>query len=76
MLVHFGPSKPPRVPFLSTFSVGMAAFVDAHKVVAQKNAFSVLGNAQNEGVSIVRIESFGHGGLKRSFSLVERDLDL
>jgi hypothetical protein len=75
MLVHFGPSKPPIVPFLSTFSVGMAAFEDAHKVVAQKNAFLVHGNAQNEGVSKVRTDTFGHGGLKRSFSLMERDLD-
>ncbi len=56
--------------------MGMGGFLDAHKVVAQKNAFSVLGNAQNEGVSKVRTESFGHGGLKHSFSLVERDLNL
>jgi hypothetical protein len=75
MLVHFGPSKPPIVPFLSTFSVGMAAFEDSHKVVAQKNAFLVHVNAQNEGVSKVRTETFGHGGLKRSFSFMERDLD-
>ncbi len=54
----------------------LVGYVDAHKVVAQKNAFPVLGNAQNEGVSEVRTESLGHGGLKHSFSLVERDLNL
>jgi hypothetical protein len=37
--------------------------------------FQFLEIAQNEGVSKVRTESFGHGGLKRSFSLVKRDLD-
>jgi len=54
----------------------LVGFVDAHKVVAQKNAFPVFGNAQNEGVLEVRTESLGHGGLKHSFSLVERDLNL
>jgi hypothetical protein len=54
----------------------MASFVNPPKVVAWRNAFPILGNVQNEGASEVRIESLGHGGLKQSFSQVERDLDL
>ncbi len=46
----------------------MINFVDPRKVVAR--------NVQNEGVSKVKTESFGHGGLKHSFSQVEGDLDL
>jgi hypothetical protein len=54
----------------------MANFVDPHKIVAQRSTFLVLGNVQNESISKVRIESFGHGGLKHSFSQVKGDLDL
>jgi len=43
----------PTIPFLSTFSVGMVGFVDPHEVVVRKNAFLILGNAQNDGVSKV-----------------------
>jgi hypothetical protein len=66
----------PTIPFSKTSSVDMARFVDPHKIVVQRNAFSILGNVQNEGVSKVKIESFGHGSLKHSFSQVEGDLDL
>ncbi len=66
----------PTIPFSKASSVGMASFVDPHKIVAWRNAFSILGNVQNEGVSKVKIESFGHGSLKHSFSQVEEDLDL
>jgi hypothetical protein len=66
----------PTIPFLSTSSVDIIGFVNLHKVVAQRNAFSIFGNAQNEGVSKVKTKSFGHGGLKHSFSQVEGNLDL
>jgi len=70
VLVHSGPSKPPIVPFLSTCNVGMAGFVDAQKVVLKRMHFQFL-EMLNEGVSKMRTESFGHGGLKRSFSLLD-----
>jgi hypothetical protein len=54
----------------------MVGFVDPHKVIVQKNAFPILGNVQNDGVSEVRIESFCHTRLKHSFSQVERALEL
>ncbi len=44
----------PTIPFFSTSSVGMVGFVDPHKVVIQRSAFLVLGNAQNECVLEVR----------------------
>jgi hypothetical protein len=50
----------PTIPFSSTTNVGMASFVDPHKVVARRHAFLILGNVQNDGVLEVRIESFGH----------------
>jgi len=31
----------------------MVGFVDPHEVVVRKNAFLILGNAQNDGVSKV-----------------------
>jgi hypothetical protein len=65
----------PTIPFSNPSCVGKVGFVNPHKVVVQRNAFSVFGNAQNEGVSKVRTKSFGHGGLKHSFSQVEGDLD-
>jgi len=40
----------PTIPFLNTSSVGMAGFVDPDKVVAQRHAFLILGNVQNDGV--------------------------
>jgi hypothetical protein len=64
------------IPFSSTSSVGMASFVNPHKVVARKSAFPIFGNAQNDGVSKVKTESLGHARLKHSFSQVEGDLDL
>jgi hypothetical protein len=66
----------PSIPFSKTSSVGMANFVDPHKIVVRRSTFLVLGNIQNENISKVRIESFGHGGLKQSFSQVKGDLDL
>jgi len=37
------------LPFLTNCRVGMVAFVNPHKVVARKNAFSALPSAQNGG---------------------------
>ncbi len=51
----------------------MAIFVDPHKVVTRRNAFSTLPSAWNEVESKGGIES---GGLKHQFSQVEGDLDL
>jgi hypothetical protein len=59
----------PTILFLSTSSVNTTGFVNPHKVVAQRHAFLILGNVQNDCV-------FGHARLKHSFSQVERDLDL
>jgi hypothetical protein len=50
--------------------------IDPHKVAVRRNTFLALGSAQNESVSEMRIESFGHGRFKCPFSQVERDLDL
>jgi hypothetical protein len=66
----------PTIPFSKISSVGMASFVHPHNIVARRSAFLVFENVQNEGVSKVRTKSFGHGGLKHSFSQVERDLEL
>jgi hypothetical protein len=38
-------------PFFDIFIVDMADFVYSHKVVAWRNKFSTIENAQNEGVS-------------------------
>lgn len=47
----------------------MAKFVNSHKIVVQRNAFS------NLQMRKMRTKSFGHGGLKCPFSQVEWDLD-
>jgi hypothetical protein len=52
----------------------MVGFVNPHKVVAWR--FSTLANAQNESVSKMKVESFGHGGLKHPFSQGQGYLDL
>ncbi len=44
----------PTIPFLNTSNVDMAGFLNPHKVVVQRSAFPILGNAQNEGVLEVR----------------------
>jgi hypothetical protein len=67
--------RTPTIPFLNTSSVVIIGFVNLHKVVAQRNAFLVFGNAQNEGVSKLKAKSFDHGGLKHSSSQVEGNLD-
>jgi hypothetical protein len=54
----------------------MVGFVDPHKVVARRKTFLTFANEQNESVSKVKRESFGHGRLKHPFSQVERDLNL
>jgi hypothetical protein len=36
----------PTIPLLNTSSVGMAGFVNAHKVVTQRSAFTILENVQ------------------------------
>ncbi len=47
-------AHPPAIPFLNTSNVDMAGFLNPHKVVVRRNAFLVLGNAQNEGVLEVK----------------------
>jgi hypothetical protein len=58
------------IPFFNTFNVDIARFVDSHKIVVQRNAFSTL------QMHKMRTKSFGHGGLKCPFSQVEGDLNL
>jgi hypothetical protein len=60
----------PTIPFFNTSNVDIVRFVDSHKIVVQRNAFSTL------QMHKMRIKSFGHGVLKCSFSQVEGDLDL
>jgi hypothetical protein len=40
----------------------MVRFVNPLKVVAQRNAFLTLVNAQNESISVMTIKSFNHIG--------------
>jgi hypothetical protein len=54
----------------------MVGFVNPHKFVAQRIAFLTFANAQNGSVAKMKVESFGHGGLKHPFSQVQGDLDL
>jgi hypothetical protein len=51
----------------------MVSFVDPHKVVIRRNAFSTYPSAQNGGELDGGAKS---GRLKHQFSQVERDLDL
>ncbi len=56
-------------PFFSTSNVEMVEYVDPQKVVAKKkNNVATLESEQNENVLKMRIESFGVGRFKRSFS--------
>jgi hypothetical protein len=57
-------------------SVDMDRFINPHKVVVERMHFFALANAQNESFSEMRIESFGYGRLKHSFSQIKRYLDL
>jgi hypothetical protein len=66
----------PTIHFLNIFNVNMLGVVDPHKVVAWRNTFLTFANEQNESVSKVQRESFGHGRLKHPFSQVEGDLNL
>jgi len=54
----------------------MDRFINPHKVVVERMHFFALANAQNESFSEMRIESFGYGRLKHSFSQIKRYLDL
>jgi hypothetical protein len=60
----------PTIPFFNTSNVDITRFVNSHKIVAQRNAFSTL------QMHKMRTKSFGHGRLKCPFSQVEGDLDL
>jgi hypothetical protein len=60
----------PTIPFFNTSNVDITRFVNSHKIVAQRNAFSIL------QMHKMRTKSFGHGRLKCPFSQVEGDLDL
>jgi hypothetical protein len=51
----------------------MVGFVDPHKLVVRRSAFSSLSNAQNGGETKGGVKS---GGLKCQFSHMEGDLDL
>ncbi len=62
----------PITSFFSTSSVNMVGFVNPHKVVVQRIAFLTFANGS---VSKMKVESFGHGGLKHPFSQVQGDLD-
>jgi hypothetical protein len=46
----------------STSSVDVVRFVNPLKVVAQRNTFRTLVNAQNESVLVMKIKSFNHIG--------------
>ncbi len=59
--------------FFIKYKIDMVIFVDLHKVVVKRNAFSTLPSAWNEVESKGGIES---GRLKHQFSQVEGDLDL
>jgi hypothetical protein len=47
----------PTIPFSKISNVGMASFVDPHKIFVKRNAFIVFGNVQNEGISKMRTKS-------------------
>jgi hypothetical protein len=59
----------PTIPFFNTSNVDIARFVDSHKIVAQRNAFSTL------QMHKMRTNFFGHGGLECPFSQIEGYLD-
>ncbi len=62
-----------QAPSFSTNSrTDLASFVDPHKVVARRSAFSALPSAHNGGELEAGVES---GRLKCQFSQVEGDLD-
>jgi hypothetical protein len=65
-----------NIPFFNTFSVDMARFSNPHKVVVQRNAFSILASAKNESVLKMKMEKFGHGRLEHPLSQIEENLDL
>jgi hypothetical protein len=44
----------------STSSIDMVEFVNSLKVVALRNTFLTLVNAQNESVFVIKIKSFSH----------------
>jgi len=46
------------------------------KLLLIKTNFAALASAQNENVLKMRIESYGHGGFKHSFSQIEEDSNL
>ncbi len=63
----------PTLQFFTNFKVDMVGFVNFHKVIARRNAFSALSSAQNGGElkNGARSER-----LKCQFSQVEGDLNL
>jgi hypothetical protein len=63
----------PTPQFFTNFKVGMLGFVNLHKVVARRNAFSAFPSAQNEGELKSGAKS---ERLKRQFYQVEGDLNL
>jgi hypothetical protein len=60
-------------PFFTNSRVDTVGFVDPHKMVVRRSAFSTLSNAQNGGEPEGGAKS---GRLKHQFSQVEGDLDL
>jgi hypothetical protein len=54
----------------------MVEYVDSQKVAAKKNNFATLASAQNENVLKMRIEGFGPGRFKDSFSQIKEDSNL
>jgi hypothetical protein len=60
-------------PFSTNFKIDMVGFVDPHKVILRKNAFSTFPNTWNEGELKGGAES---GGLKSQFSQMKGALNL
>ncbi len=60
-------------PFFINSKIDMVSFVDPHKVVIRRNAFSTFPSARNGGELDGGAKS---GRSKHQFSQVERDLDL
>jgi hypothetical protein len=61
------------LPFLTNFRVDMVSFVNPHKVVFRRSAFSTFPSARNEYELESRVES---ERLKHIFSQVKGDLHL
>ncbi len=73
LIEDIGENTPTPPFFKINFEVDMVGFVDPHKVVARRSAFSAFPRAQNGGELEGGLES---ERLKCQFSQMEGDLDL